>query len=112
MFENKSIRTQSRFALISFAVSPLLVFGLLVSVMSYNIQNKQALETHNEILDKVVNRVNAYIYNLESELHLISRTHDLLNIDYYNLFSILSKLITNKTKWHNDAYWSAPLKLE
>jgi methyl-accepting chemotaxis protein len=93
---NRSIRTRLTVFFISMAVLPLLLVSAVLAWNRYNIQRQQVIILQQEIAQGAANQTAAYITELENELHVAIQVHELLDLDYDGLQSVLSKLQTYK----------------
>ncbi len=97
MISKKSIRTQLVISLIILSVIPLLMLGTSLTWQNYVTQQQQAEDLQAEASKRALNRIQAILGTLESELGLLTKTHRLLAMSYDQQHTALSIYRSHKT---------------
>jgi PAS domain S-box-containing protein len=92
----RSIRKRLTLAFIGFAISPLLLAGVILAWQSYTTQRQQALNLQRQVAQRVAVQVEAFFQRQESELGLISRMQDLHRMAPDGRRLILSQQLSNQ----------------
>jgi PAS domain S-box-containing protein len=98
----KSIRRRLNIAFISLVITPLAVFGGILSWQSFIAQLKQAQELQHQIAKHTLEEILFLIHEQEHELRVIAKTNNLMNLGRDQQYKILSKYRSHKGAWLKD----------
>ena len=89
---SNSIRTRLRLTYAFLAIAPLLVVGLILTILSFIVQREQAQLIQQELAKRVGAQVSSFIDNLESELFVAGRSANIVELPPGEQDSLLARL--------------------
>ncbi len=85
-----NIRKKLNIRFLAFALVPILLAGIIISIRTYNIQKQEAVILQREIASHISSRVFSFIHEVENSLKLLVNIQDFQKTDQNHLKTILS----------------------
>ena len=90
--KKRSIRTRWTFSLITLALLPLVILGIIVSWKSYTVQIEQTSKYHDEVAKRALSELHVFTHELEAVLRMAVKVNNLNTLNLEEQTSLLARL--------------------